>query len=379
MKTPMTTKWLVGLAFLAAGCISRAPAAQTSGQAPPGEVWLTPDQVKNAGMEIESIADRPVGGTIHVAGRVTFDDLRVAHVFSPVTGRITKILAQPGQRVKKGEKLCVIQSPDLGSAVSDLAKAQALFQAERDWKRQKELLELHAAPQRDYEAAEGTYLNAKAELDRAQRKARLLRSSGLDSITQEYVLPSPIDGEVIMRGANPGLEVQGQYTGGATVELYTIGELDRVWVLADVFEMDLARVKKGAAVDVSVLSYPDKKFSGVVEWISGSLDPISRTAKVRFSVDNREGALRPEMFGTASISVDPDQKMAIKRSALLLLGKQAIAFVNIGTTPNGLLRFEQRPIAVDEMNGGDYVPVRGGVERNERVVVKGEILLLGEI
>jgi membrane fusion protein, heavy metal efflux system len=371
---------MVALALGAGGCISRAPAAQTSGTAPQGEVWLSPDQVKSARIEIEPITDRPVAGTIRVAGRVTFDDLRVGHVFSPVTGKITKIFAQQGQRVKKGEKLCVIQSPDLGSAVSDMAKAQAsLFQAEKDWKRQKELLELHAAPQRDYEAAESTYLNARAELERAQRKAKLLRGAGLDTATQEYMLPSPIDGEVIMRGANPGLEVQGQYTGGATIELFTIGELDRVWVLADVFEMDLARVKKGAAVDVSVLSYPDKKFSGVVEWISGSLDPISRTAKVRFSVDNRDGALRPEMFGTASISVDPDQKMAIKRSALLLLGKQAIAFVNFGTTPNGLLRFEQRPIAVDEMNGGDYVPVRGGVERNERVVVKGEILLLGEI
>jgi cobalt-zinc-cadmium efflux system membrane fusion protein len=371
---------IVALALGAGGCISRAPAAQTSGTAPQGEVWLSPDQVTSARIEIEPVTDRPVAGTIRVAGRVTFDDLRVGHVFSPVTGKITKILAQPGQRVKKGERLCVIQSPDLGSAVSDMAKAQAsLFQAEKDWKRQKELLELHAAPQRDYESAESTYLNARAEMERAQRKSRLLRGAGADTVTQEYMLPSPIDGEVIMRGANPGLEVQGQYTGGATVELFTIGELDRVWVLGDVFEMDLPRVKKGAAVSVRVLSYPEKEFPGVVEWISGSLDPISRTAKVRFSVDNREGALRPEMFGTATIAVDPDLKMAIKRSALLLLGKQTIAFVNTGTTPQGLLRFEQRPIAVDELNGGDYVPVRGGVERNERVVVKGEILLLGEI
>ncbi len=376
----MKTQTIMGLALLAAGCISRAPAAQTSGQAPAGEVWLTPGQVTNAGMEIEPIADRPVGGTIRVAGRVTFDDLRVAHVFSPVTGRITKILAQPGQRVKKGEKLCVIQSPDLGSAVSDMAKAQAaLFQAERDWKRQKELLELHAAPQRDYEAAEGTYLNARAELERAQHKARLLRSSGLDSVTQEYILPSPIDGEVIMRGANPGLEVQGQYTGGATVELYTIGELDRVWVLADVFEMDLPLVKKGAEVRVSVLSYPKESFSGVVEWISDALDPISRTTKVRCSIDNKDRKLRPEMFGTASIGVDPDIKLAIRRSALLLLGKQTIAFVQTGTTADGKLRFERRPVEVDEMNGGQYVPIKGGVERNEKVVVKGEVLLLGEI
>jgi cobalt-zinc-cadmium efflux system membrane fusion protein len=368
------------LAVVCCGCLSRAPGAKTSVQAPPGEVWLSAQQAKNAQIELEPTEDRPVAGTIRVAGRVTFDDLRVAHVFSPVTGRITKILAQPGQRVKKGEKLCILESPDLGSAVSDMAKAQAsLFQAEKDWKRQKELLELHAAPQRDYEAAEGTYLSARAEMERAQRKSRLLRGGGLDTVTQEYALPSPIDGEVIMRGANPGLEIQGQYTGGATVELFTIGELDRVWVLADVFEMDLPRVKKGAVVSVTVLSYPERTFSGVVEWISGSLDPISRTAKVRFSVDNRDGALRPEMFGTASISVDPDSKMAIKRSALLLLGKQTIAFVQTGTTPDGQLRFEQRPVAVDELNGGEYVPLRGGIERHERVVVKGEVLLLGEL
>src|SRR6202042_2324640 len=136
----------------------------------------------------------------------------------------------------------------------------ALFQAERDWKRQKELLELHAAPQRDYEAAEGTYLNAKAELARAQHKARLLRSSCLDSATQEDMLPSPIEGEVIMRGANPGLEVQGQYTGGATVELFTIGKLDRVWVLADAFEMDVPRIKVGTPVGVSVVAFPGETF-----------------------------------------------------------------------------------------------------------------------
>jgi cobalt-zinc-cadmium efflux system membrane fusion protein len=180
-----------------------------------------------------------------------------------------------------------------------------------------------------------------------------------------------------MRAANPGLEVQGQYSGGANVELFTVGELDRVWVLADVYEMDLARVKKGADVNVNVLSYPNETFTGVVEWISGALDPISRTAKVRCSVDNAQGKLRPEMFGTALVSVDPDKKLAVKRSALLLLGEQPVVFTQIGTTPSGQLRFERRPIAVDEMSDGDFVPVKNGVERNEKVVVNGGVLLLG--
>src|SRR5262249_33100562 len=155
-----------------------------------------------------------------------------------------------------------------------------------------------------------------------------------------------IEGEVIMRGANPGLEVQGQYSGGATVELFTIGELDRVWVLADVFEMDLPKIRKEAPVAVNMLAYPEETFSGHVEWISSALDPVSRTAKVRCSIANPQGKLRPEMFGTALITVDADTKLAIKRAALLLLGEQPVVFVQIGTTPKGELRFERRPVAV---------------------------------
>jgi cobalt-zinc-cadmium efflux system membrane fusion protein len=373
----MKTLFAIVAALFAGGCAGHA-ASQASTEAPPGEVWLTPQQVKDAHLEMETVGDRPVGGIVRAAGRVTFDDLRVAHVFSPVTGRITKILAQPGERVKKGQPLCVIQSPDLGSAVSDMAKAQAtLFQAEKDWKRQKDLYEVHAAAQRDYEAAESAYMNAKAEMERAQRKARLLRSSGLNTVTQEYMLPAPIEGEVIARTANLGLEITGQYSQGANLEVFTIGELDRVWVLADVFEMDLPKIKKGAEVNVRVLAYPEERFSGHVEWISGALDPVSRTAKIRCSIANAEGKLRPEMFGTALISVNADTKLAIKRQSILLMGEQPVVFVQIGMTPKGELRFVRRPVAVDEMEGGDYVPLKSGVQRNENVVVSGGVLLLG--
>ena len=373
-------KW-IGLGLLAClwACSRPAP-AQPTPDVPAGEVWLTPQQIKDGQILVEEVQERPVGGIIRAAGRVTFDDLRVAHIFSPVTGRITKILAQPGERVKKGQALCVIQSPDLGSAVSDLAKAQAtLLAAERDWRRQRELYEVHAASQRDYENAESAYRNARAEMERAQRKARLLRNAGGDQVTQEFMLRSPIDGEVIMRGANPGLEIQGQYSGGTAVELFTVGELDQVWVLADVYEMDLPRVKLGAQVTVNVLAYPNDNFTGQVEWIAAALDPISRTAKVRCSIKNPDSKLRPEMFGTASIAVDPDTKIAIKRSAVLLMGEQPVVFVEMGTAPDGRLRFQRRPVAVEEITGGEYLPLKAGLERGERVVVNGGILLLGMI
>jgi cobalt-zinc-cadmium efflux system membrane fusion protein len=372
----------LGLGLVAAvgalGCGTSSPAAASPGEkAPPGEAWLTPEQVKDLQIKIEPLDNRPVGGTIRSVARVTFDDLRVAHVFSPVTGRIGRILTQPGQHVKKGQPLCTIQSPDLGSASSDLAKAQAaLLQAEKDWQRQKELLEVQAAARRDYESAQALYLSAKAEVARAQRKVNLLKQGSQDSVTQEYMLESPIEGEVIMRGANPGLEVQGQYSGGATVELFTVGKLDRVWVLADVFEMDLPRIKSGTPVSVKVVAYPGETFSGHVEWISGALDPASRTAKVRCSIDNRDLKLKPEMYGTALITVDSDMKLAVERSAVFTLGEQTVAFVHLGMTPRGQMRFARRVVAVEETEGGSLIPIKAGLEPKERVVASGGVIFL---
>ena len=218
-------------------------------------------------LAVKEVADQDVGGAVVASGKVTFDDLRVSHQFSPVTGRIVRIEAQPGQRVKKGAALAVIESPDVGNAFSDLAKAHAdLEAAERDYKRQKELFDAHAASQKDYEASLDNFQKAKAELSRAQKKAQLLRGGGADSVTQEYTLRASIDGEVMMRNVTPGMEVVGQYSQGNAVELFTIGELDHVWVVADVYEMDLGRIKKGARVSVRVVAYPNRLFEGVVDY-----------------------------------------------------------------------------------------------------------------
>jgi cobalt-zinc-cadmium efflux system membrane fusion protein len=363
-----------------AGCKGHATETSTAPQPPAGQAWLSAQQIKDAQIAVQPVGVHPVGGAIVTSGKVTFDDLRVSHIFSPVTGRVTQILAQPGQRVRKEQPLAVIQSPDVGTAFSDLAKAHAdLDAAEKDYKRQKELFEAHAAAQKDYEASKANFDKAKAELDRAQRKAHLLARGGADSVTQEYQLRSLIDGEVVIRNVNPGVEVQGTYGGGQAVELFTIGELDKVWVVADVFEMDLGQVKTGAHVSVKVVAYPNKLFEGTVEWVSGSLDPNSRTAKVRISVDNRERLLKPEMYATVSISVDARKALAIPRTALLRLGDQNVVFVQVGKTPDGLLKFERRPIAVDEEEGGDYLPVTHGLSDGEPIVTSGGILLLGMI
>ncbi len=347
---------------------------------PSGEIWLRHDQVVAAKLVVEPLALQPIGGLVVTSGHVTFDDLKVAHVMSPVTGRVIRIEAQPGQRVKKGGTLAVIESPDVGSAFSDLEKAQAdAISTEKDFKRQKELFDVHAGSQRDLEAAQSSFAKAKAELQRSRRKAQLLRAGGASADGQSYTLRAPIGGEVIARNVNPGAEVQGQYTGGTLLELFTIGELDTVWVMADLFEMDLGRVKPGDACLVKVVAYPGRLFNGIADWVSDTIDPATRTAKVRCKLGNADRALKPEMYATAALAVDQQSVLALPRSAILHLGDETMAFIDLGNAPDGRLRFQRRLVSVNEGLGGIYLPVVRGISVGERVVTSGAILLSGLI
>jgi cobalt-zinc-cadmium efflux system membrane fusion protein len=347
---------------------------------PPGTAWLTAEQIAAAKLVIEPVGDKPVGNEITASGRLTFHDLRVSHVFSPVTGRVVAISAEPGQHVSEGDTLAVIDSPDIGTAFSDLAKAQAeLLAAESEQRRQRELMDAHAGVQRELESATAALARARAEFERARDKARLLRAGGATRGTENYTLAAPIAGEVISRNVNPGSEVQGQYGGSNTVELFTIGDLDPIMVTADVFEMDIGRVKEGAPMIVTVPAYPGRIFRGVVRWVADQLDPTTRTARIRGLLANPDRALKAEMYAAVSIVADQRLALAVPRSALLRLGDQMVAFVETGRSPDGRTAFERRPVAVAEEGGGTYLPVTRGLTAGDWLVINGAIFLSGVV
>jgi cobalt-zinc-cadmium efflux system membrane fusion protein len=367
---------LVPLFALALGCQrSQAASEPVQPDPPAGEVWLSQQQVTDAKIDVNVVKEEDVDDTILTSGRVTLDDLRVGHVFSPVTGRVVKINAQLGQRVKAGDPLATIESPDIGTAISNVHKAEAdLLAAEHDYKRKKDLFEQKAVSAAELESAEDNYRKAKAELERARQVQALLRAGSIDLVTSTYLLPAPIEGEVLMRNINPGIEVQGQYSGGTTQELFTVGELDRVWVLADIFEMDLARVHIGTPAVVTVVAYKDKVFKGQVDWVSGMLDKDTRTAKVRCTFENPGRLLRPEMYSTVQISVDQKRALAIPRNALLRLGEYKVVFIETGDE-GGQVRFRRVPVDVDEGESSQWLEVKHGLASGQKVVVSGAILL----
>ena len=276
----------------------------------------------------------------------------------------------------KGQPLALRASPDIGLASSDLGKADAdlTIAAEHDFQRKKELFDAHAASQADYETSEDNYRKAKAEKERAYQKAFLLRSGGsTDSVSQGYTLTSPIEGELIARAVNPGIEVQGQYGGGQAVRALH-GRRD--WIRFGSSPMSsrwiIARVKVGAKVSVKVIAYPGKVFTGQVDWVSGALDPTSRTAKVRCTFDNPDRA--PSQAGDVPAGVDlrrREEGVGAPEGAVLRLGDQTVVFVQTGKTADGKSEVQawQIPVQkVDEGDGGQWLPVEHGLDKGTAVV-----------
>jgi cobalt-zinc-cadmium efflux system membrane fusion protein len=323
--------------------------------------------------------ERDVPDAVTLGGRLTFDDLKVAHVFSPVNGRIVQLLAAPGQRLKKGDPLAHILSPDLGSAFADELKARAdLTVAEHELTRQREMYAVRASSQKDFQAAEDNYGRAKAEYDRAEQKTRLLRAGARAGVNQQFVLRSPIDGDVIARAANPGVEVQGAYAGGGNMlELFTVGSIGDLWLISDVYEADLPYVRTGAAVELSVSAWPGRTFHGTVDWVSDTLDPVLRTAKVRCVLGNAEGLLRPEMYGVVRITAPTRHAVTVPRDAVLRLGDETNVFVQGEPDKDGNVPFVRRQVIANEQLPGDAVPVLYGLRAGERVAAAGSIFLVG--
>jgi cobalt-zinc-cadmium efflux system membrane fusion protein len=339
-------------------------------QRPPmTEAWLDQDEVTRAGIAIDVAAEHDVNDLVVTPARVAFDENRVTHIFTPVAGQIRAVYGRLGEHVAKGFTLAVIASPDVGQATSDLHKARAdLIAAEHVYERRREEWPSRATTLADLEMAQDNLRTAQAEEERAARKVALLRAG--EAVSQMYDVKSPIAGSVLARSINPGLQVQGIYNGGTSPELFTVGDLEEVWVFSALFEQQFARVHLGARAGLSVIGV-DRPFDGFVDWVSGSLDPQTRTATLRCVIENRGGWLKPEMLGTLTVSASPLRALAIPREAIVHLGGTALVFLDRGLAPDARERFERVPVRVDEDGTGYYVPVFEGVLPGDRVVTRG--------
>jgi cobalt-zinc-cadmium efflux system membrane fusion protein len=308
-------------------------------------------------------------------GRITYDDLRVAHVVSPVSGRVEQVLAKPGDALLARGVLATLRSPDFATARADWHKAQvALEAAKRDLARQDGLFARHAAPEQVVLAAWDTYRRAVSEHDRARANLELLGGADVQGGTDVYQLRTPIAGVVVSRSLHAGMEVAGQYGGGAARELFLVADLSRVWVVAEVPEADLGRIGPHAEVVVHVDAVPDMPLTGTLDYIADTLDPALHTARVRCAVPNATGKLKPDMYATLTISAQGNKALAVPPKSIAVMADISFVFVEKPSQP-GSRQFERRHVVVDAGDDDPLVSILHGVREGERVVTDGAQML----
>ena len=305
-------------------------------------------------------------GTVFLTtGRVSYNEDALARIAAPVAGRIGSVSARIGDDVLSGQALAVIQSPQVAAAAADVAQDKARrIHDEQALARALRLFESGAGSAREVEEASASLQQTQAAEDRDSAALALL-GGARNSKDPSYVLRTPITGTVTERRASLGAGVQSD----DATSLFVVADLSSLWVVFDVFEQDVALVTRGASVAVTVPAFPGRTFLGTVEHVAASLDPTTRTAKVRVGISNPDRALLPEMFARVSVRSHSTPVVAVDPQAVILKGAKAFVFVE--TAPK---QFERREVVVGYRSEG-MVQIRSGLVAGERVAVRGSLLL----
>ncbi len=299
----------------------------------------------------------------------------VAHITSRISGRVVRVIAQLGQQVKAGEPLAILSSIQLGEAKTNYLKAKSLQQiAKQHLDREESLYAKKISAQKDVLQARADYDTARAQYQAARETLKLLipqeplarldwDASGPP--LSDFALTSPIAGTVTKREITVGSMID------SNAEPITVINLDRVWVIANVFEHDLAILQRGASAAISVDALADRKFDGQVTYISDSVDPKTRTVQARIEVPNPDRLLKLGMFAHVRIESTRGSRevLGVPGEAVFEVSGRKIVFVALGGG-----RFESRTVRIGEI-GVDVVEVASGLNPGEPVVTRGGLVL----
>jgi cobalt-zinc-cadmium efflux system membrane fusion protein len=311
----------------------------------------------------------------HVTGRLYWDDDVTVRVFTPVAGRVIAIRADLGQAITNGSPLAEIDSPDFGQALATTRTAIAnLAVVEKAYSRSQELLQHGAAAQKDVEAAQAAYLAAQAERDRAE--AVLANYGGSVKNTNAiYILRSPIAGVLVDKNISSGQELRADLmlanAPNLFAPLFVVSDPTRLWLQIDVAESDLSSLQPGQHLQVASPAFPDKVFDGTVDNLGATLDPTTRTIKVRGVVNNPDKLLRAEMYVMVNVDSDKKTPMGVEVSSKALFMKGNDSYLFVEESPGV---FQRKLVKVGVEQDGK-VPVLEGVSAGEKVVTEGALLL----
>lgn len=346
-----------------------------------GVVTLSPEKQKASGIELSRISMESISVPLSTSAVIELNADRVSKVSPRVAGRILRVMASQGDRVRAGQPLAHLDSVELDQAWSEFVKAKARLElAQKNLKREEILFEKKVSPEKDVLKARQELTETEADLNLSRERFRLLgidisqveqQKNGMGTENHPLIpISSAISGVVLEKAVS-----QGEVVGPDKV-LFTVADLSTLWVVIDIFEKDISHIHKGTAAKISLTAFPDKEFRGTVSLISDVLDEKTRTVKARVNVDNTSGILKPGMFATVTVDTAKDRTqkaIAIPESAVLLEGSTRYVFVQIGPE-----KFKRREITVLR-TFGKKVEVIEGLNEGETIVAKGAFTLKSEM
>ena len=358
---------------MTAACSSKADNATPAAATPPGNVTLTPDQRKS--IHIYTVAQSRFRKTVDATGAVDFDNDQATSVLAPFSGPVSRLLVSVGQRVKKGEPLAEVDSPDFAAAVGAYVKAvvsaknlRRLADADKD------LAQHDGVSAREQEQAQTDAANADADSDAARlalvsldADPQLVKDieAGRASSRVRAVIRAPISGTVAEKLITPGQLLQ-----AGTTPCFTVADLSRVWVMAQISDSDLASVRVGDTAQVET-GVDATRLGGTVANISSLVDPDTRAVIARVDVDNPQQLLRKQMYVHVQIqSRQPSSGLLVPVSAILR-DDENLPFVYVVQGDNS---FARRPVTLGPRTG-DQTVIPTGLESGDRIVDDGALFL----
>ncbi|MBR1127082.1 efflux RND transporter periplasmic adaptor subunit [Bradyrhizobium iriomotense] len=374
--------------FLRAGAKEKSH-SEISSQSRRNAQNFTPTPSEWATLTIEPVKAKTFRAEYVTEGKVAVDEDRSTPVFSPYAGRVTKLLAKPGETLTQGQPLFTIEAADTVQAQNDFIAAMtaqnkaksAIDLADIQFKRAKDLYEGHAIPLKDYQQAEATQVQAQNDmrssvtaLEAARNKLRILGFTDetikafqeKGTINREITIYSPISGTVVQRKIGPGQYVNS----GASDPVFVIGDLSTVWLTAFVRESDAAAVCIGQDITVNVMALPGRPLTAKINYVAAAIDPSTRRLLVRATIDNKDGLLKPEMFANVTIYSAGDRAApAVPKQALIYEADKVRLWVAREDKS-----VELREIKTGLING-NLVEVTSNLKPGEQIVTKGSLFI----
>ncbi|MFO7617444.1 MAG: efflux RND transporter periplasmic adaptor subunit [Bacteroidales bacterium] len=338
----------------------------------PLNITLTGTEERSIGLQTEIAQLRVVTRELKALGKVLANQYRQAIVSYPFPARVSRILAHTGDYVRKGQPLIILQSEEVGEATAAFYKCSADKELARVcYDRQQLLFEKGVGARKDYLAAEAEFKIAEANLNAAEKKLHLLGFSEEEvrkiaethQINPLITLYSPIEGKIVSGNLVLGSMVD------ETTEILAILDPSQLWVEAEIYEKDIARIELGQEAIITVQAYPDETFPGKITFISDFLNETSRTITIRTEVANRAGKLKPGMFASLQVSMgDKGHEVAVPSRSILDDRGQKLVFIKEGG------EYTARRVQVGAKDQ-DYVFIIQGVSAGEEVVTTGTFQL----